>query len=858
MRLRNFFGRGTKASSHADHAEMRPRRWMSKATTTAMATAAVLGAMAVCLGAVQGVAGSSNSISVRQHVAQEGKPTHKRHEFPATVTDYTWFHNSTNVLAHCHDGSIWLSTNEGLTWKGLKDIGGDFGDGHALAVIPHRFSHDRAYLIGKGQRVWYTTDRGSTWQAFDAPDPPNAMGHELIGFNPREPKWLIWTGQHDCDHGPTSPNCRARAWYSLDEGNNWSKIDEYVKTCAWPREQHYKENPQTIICESYKKKSGSQRSFTQTNNILELIAGDQFYKLKRKIFDNVVDFATFSEFMLVGELLDKGATLRMQVSLNGKDFTTPVFPPNMSPKSLAYTVLESRTHALFLHATTHPDKKLEWGTLMKSNSNGSYYAVSQDFVNRNRLGYVDFDKTQSMDGIAFLNIVSNPESAALTRVKQLQTRVTHNDGGHWDLLDPPAHDSTGKPYGCVQKNCSLHLQSFTERPNPALSYTSPSAPGLILAVGNVGTKLDSWQHSDTFLSRDGGFIWEEVRKGAYMWEFGDQGNIIIMASDSTPTRKVVYTLDQGKNWLEYDFGEDLVITGIATVPEDTHRKFMLFGLPPKFNSHRTIGIHLDFTHTEPRRCNLDLAHPENDDFELFSPSENRKEDCLFGQQTYYIRRKRQAKCYVGQALPNPHEIRKKCPCTDVDFECEYNFARNSSGHCVQLPGTTLLPDDPYSQCLDPKQDQWFERTSVRKIPLSACEGGQRPDRGKAHDCPNRFRLGHGIFWWGSILLAAFLLAGLVSFWWSQKAGSRGAGGSIRLPGSSSSGFSSGGPLSTIASVVPFLQGVGLIIFSKIFELAENLPGLGRGRSREAFGYRSLSADADAEVLNEYDDDELDA
>ncbi|KAK0556529.1 vacuolar protein sorting/targeting protein PEP1 [Tilletia horrida] len=798
----------------------------------------------------------------RRLAAEVGKPTHKRHEFSAEVSDYTWFHNSTNVIAHCLDGTIWLSVNEGYTWTQLKDIGGDFGDGHAMAVIPHKYEPSRAYLIARGQRIWVTMDYGQNWKPFDAPDLPNAMFIDVLGFHHENPDWLIWTGQFHCD-SVVSPDCRARAWYSTDNGQYWKPIDEYVRTCTWPAKGHFPGKPSTIMCQSYKSKKGSQPTFNSNNNALELISGDQFYNpsYRRKIFDNVIDSATFSDFLLVGELRNKGTDLQMQVSLNGVDWAVPTFPPNMAPKSPAYTVLESRTKALFLHVTTHSNSGSEWGTLMKSNSNGSYYAISQEHVNRNSKGFVDFDKTQSLEGIAFLNVVTNPDSAALNKVKTLQTRVSHNDGGHWDLLDPPGLDSLGKSYDCVQKNCSLHLQSFTERPNPALSYTSPSAPGLILAVGNVGSKLGKWSDGDTFLSRDGGFVWEEVRKGAYMWEFGDQGNIIVMAADQKPTSKVIYTLDQGKAWSEYDFGEELIVTGIATVPEDVHRKFMLFGLTPKA-AHKTIGIFLDFTHTEPRKCNRDPAHPENDDFELFSPSENRKEDCLFGTQTYYIRRKRQAKCYVGEELKNPHEIRKTCECTDVDFECEYNFARNSTGQCVQLPGTSLLPEDPYSQCSvkDSKgnlADQWFERTSVRKIPISKCEGGKRPDRGKAHDCPNRLRWAHGIFWWGSVLFAAVLLAGLVSFWWTQKAGNRGSGGRIRLPGSSStpSGFSSGGPLSTLASVVPFLQGVGLIVFSKLYDLAESIPGLGRSRTRESFGYRSLSADADAEVLNDYDDDE---
>jgi hypothetical protein len=33
-----------------------------------------------------------------------------------------------------------------------------------------------------------------------------------------------------------------------------------------------------------------------------------------------------------------------------------------------------------------------------------------------------------LDGIALMNIVSNPEEASITGTKRLQTRITHNDG----------------------------------------------------------------------------------------------------------------------------------------------------------------------------------------------------------------------------------------------------------------------------------------------------------------------------------------------------------------------------------------------------------------------------------------------
>ena len=70
----------------------------------------------------------------------------------------------------------------------------------------------------------------------------------------------------------------------------------------------------------------------------------------------------------------------------------------------------------------------EYGSIMKSNSNGTYYSVSQDFVNRNAQGFVDFEKLIGLDGIALVNVVANPDKAAVEKSKKIQTLITHNDG----------------------------------------------------------------------------------------------------------------------------------------------------------------------------------------------------------------------------------------------------------------------------------------------------------------------------------------------------------------------------------------------------------------------------------------------
>lgn len=189
----------------------------------------------------------------------------------------------------------------------------------------------------------------------------------------------------------------------------------------------------------------------------------------------------------------------------------------------------------------------------------------------------------------------------------------------------------------------------------------------MLAVGNVGEHLISYTDSDTFLTRDGGFTWEEVHKDAHMWEFGDQGTILILANDEQPTDHVTYTLNQGLSWQDYAFGETIRVKSIVTVPMDTSRKFILFGTKPD-RPEQTVAIHLDFSSVTNIKCKLDLSRPEDDDYELWSPSENRDEPCLFGMQALYHRRIRDRNCFVGERLPQPHKIEKYCACTEQDFE----------------------------------------------------------------------------------------------------------------------------------------------------------------------------------------------
>jgi len=484
-----------------------------------------------------------------------------------------------------------------------------------------------------------------------------------------------------------------------------------------------------------------------------------------------------------------------------------------------------------------------WGNLLKSNWNGTYYGLSIDYVNRDNRGFVDFEKMIGLDGIALINIVSNPAEAIISGRKALQSRITHNDGGTWKPLAPPKQDSLGRPYECNTVNCALHIHGYTERPDPRATYSSPSVVGLLMAVGNVGETLAPYTESDTFFSRDAGFTWEEVHKDAHLWEFGDSGSILVMANDEEPTDHVLFSTDEGLSWREYKFTNDKIrVSSIVTVTSDTSRRFILMGNYPR--SSAAVVVHLDFSALTLLQCVLNIEDPGHDDFELWSPSEERAERCLFGRQTLYHRRVRNKSCVVGNQPKATEKIVKNCACISSDFECEFNHIKNAAGQCVAVSDTTPLPDD--DSCRN-GQDYWYGRTAYRKIPYSSCEDGERPDRGARHLCPGI--KAHGAFFWLIVIVVPFAFTALVAYWYYRRSGL--ARGTIRLPGDGRPAYRGDtGILSTLASVPWFLIGLAGIAWEYVATHLESSPLDFRTRR----GYRDLPVDEDAQVLRFEDED----
>ena len=107
--------------------------------------------------------------------------------------------------------------------------------------------------------------------------------------------------------------------------------------------------------------------------------------------------------------------------------------------------------------------------------------------------------------------------------------ISHNDGSEWDKLVPPTIDSEGIKYPCTGQSlnkCALHLHGFTERADYRDTFSSGSATGFLIGVGNVGeflTPMDD-PSTATFLSTDGVLLGRKSKRGLYVGVWGSRDN----------------------------------------------------------------------------------------------------------------------------------------------------------------------------------------------------------------------------------------------------------------------------------------------------------------------------------------------
>ncbi|KAI0204673.1 hypothetical protein F4808DRAFT_306358 [Astrocystis sublimbata] len=736
-------------------------------------------------------------------------------------------------------GDVFITHDHGKTWSTPKQL----KDKEIFAITTHAYVKDMVFFLTTKNEVYYSTDRGKSIDSFKAPDPLDRQGITPFSFHPDHPEWLIWHGQK-C----TGDKCYLEASYSRDRGDNWHTLKRYVDRCEFTGSKAYGfRNQSQIICSAR-----SQENNDIENNPLHLLYTDKYPDYDFAVaLEGITRFATMAEFIVVATENQTEGTLKALASLDGKTYAHAHFPLNFQVSHRnSYTVLDSSTHAVNLFVATETEKSRRYGSILKSNSNGTSYVVSIPGVNADDEWYVDFEKMLGLEGVVLVNTVGNLDSDS--EPKNLQSRISHNDGALWSFLPPPQEDAEGKPYSCSSREgdayCALHIHGFTERPDRGKTYSSESAIGLMFGTGNVGPILGNAKDADTFMTQDAGMTWKEIKKGSWSWSFGDQGSIVVIAQRNKKTKSVSYSLDRGDTWQDKEFhNSEVFITDITTVRSGSSRNFILWGQ----NGKELFAINLDFSGLTDKPCIHDEDDSDKSDYELWSPEHPLQPNrCLFGHKNYYLRKKKDRKCYNERKLQQVYKF-ETCECTREDYECDYNYELDSHNYCTLVEG--LRPKDPLQMCRDdPEQTEYHEPTGLRRIPLTTCKGGTfDPDNVfKVHPCPGHeeeFEKKHGVS--GVVIFFAVVVpitvAALVGWWvynnWQAQFGQF---GQIRL--GEQSGLDSDAPwvkypvivVSAVVAVVGALPLVASSIWRTVSSTYRRFSG--RGESGGRYGWLSSS------------------
>ncbi|KUI60044.1 Vacuolar protein sorting/targeting protein 10 [Cytospora mali] len=660
------------------------------------------------------------------------------------------------IIAKGH-GKIMISRDAGKTWIQPEALKAE-----DWLIAPHKYFRDMVFFIRNDAKVTYTINRGSTFDEFQAPTKPK-IGKEVaispFSFHPDKKDWIIWVGEKCTDGG----NCYQEASLSKDRGDNWKTIMRYVARCEFTGSSTLNfRNPDQIICLAREREDDAIEG-----NPWQLVGSNDFFDTRKVLETNVKDFATMSEFIVAATQNVTADTLRAVASLDGETFAEAHFPYNfVVPHQHDYTVLDSSTHAVNLFVATEIAVDRHYGTILRSNSNGTSYVVSVSNVNSDNKYYVDFERMLGLEGVEMVNIVANPDKS--DEPKKLQSLISHNDGSEWAYLPAPDKDIDGKSTACsggATESCALHIHGYTERKDHRKTFSSAGAVGLMFGWGNVGQYLGPLNDADTYMTSDAGLSWKQVKKGRWQWLYGDQGSIIVLVPIDEKTKSVWYTMDEGKTWDEYQFAErEMQILDFSTQSSGVSRKFIVWTK----DGDNTVATTLDFTGLADRPCEQ-KDDPEESDYRIWSPSHPLQgDDCLFGHVTQYMRKKTDKQCYNGYRIQHIYNSRN-CTCSRRDYECDYNFELDNHGSCQLVNG--LQPVDHIQWCKEnPDQVEYYEPTGYRKIPISTCQGGAEYDKqAPVHACPGKepeFEQRHGMSGLGLFfaITIPFALAAAAGWW----------------------------------------------------------------------------------------------
>jgi hypothetical protein len=624
-------------------------------------------------------------------------------------------HSPVSIMLN-REGIVWRSSDFGATWNKVET------PQKIVRILFHETKKDRLFLFSD-DKIYLSDDALATPKsllALNTPEPYNNLGVPVIDFHPSKTDWYTFVGS-DRNCGNSNP-CHTKAYITKDNGKTFTFIDSWVGKCVWVRDVKFqvKEYPEdAVFCMSYKIKDGKvnqDKTIPSKDKPMNLVLITRDGKSMVPLMDaNVLDFFVVNSIMLVAT--NEIADPILFSSIDGQQFKKVSFPPNIKLQKNSFTLVPSKEGGVYLDIAQSVGSGIEYGILFKSNQNGQFFSRILANSNRGSGNEVDFQKFPGLEGISIANTVTNAEYLSSGVPKNIASLISFDDGSTWASITAPKVDVNNNPIDCTG-TCSLHLHLESDiKMNRMLApFGTEGSAGLLVAVGNVGESLGPYNSGNMYLTRDGGQNWNEIHKGTFLWTIADYGGLLVLVEDQKATDSVTYSWDFGRSWAKHKFS-DLSMTIESIVAHEGSNKVVLTGHYSTTTKDETVAVFVDFGSLFTRKCDIAKASgSKDDDFEEWTPSH--ENGCFFGQKVTYLRRLASSICSIEDGFVARKPSSQTCECSLRDFECDYNFFRNSAGECV-LYG--IDPEQP-SGCVD--GTTYKGSSGYRKIALSKCSGGK--------------------------------------------------------------------------------------------------------------------------------------
>uniref|UniRef100_A0A2K6PK16 VPS10 domain-containing receptor SorCS3 n=1 Tax=Rhinopithecus roxellana TaxID=61622 RepID=A0A2K6PK16_RHIRO len=561
-------------------------------------------------------------------------------------------------LGSVTESSLWRSTDYGTTYEKLND---KVGLKTVLSYLYVNPTNKRKIMLLSDPEIessiLISSDEGATYQKYRL-----TFYIQSLLFHPKQEDWVL---AYSLDQ---------KLYSSMDFGRRWQLMHERITPNRFYWSVAGLDKEADLVHMEVRTTDGYAHYLTC--RIQECAETTRSGPFARSI--DISSLVVQDEYIFIQ--VTTGGRASYYVSYRREAFAQIKLPKYSLPKDMH--IISTDENQVF--AAVQEWNQNDTYNLYISDTRGIYFTLAMENIKSSRglMGniIIELYEVAGIKGIFLANKKVDD---------QVKTYITYNKGRDWRLLQAPDVDLRGSPVHCLLPFCSLHLHlQLSENPYSSGRISSKeTAPGLVVATGNIGPEL-SYTDIGVFISSDGGNTWRQIFDEEYnVWFLDWGGALVAMKHTPLPVRHLV-------------FGH--------------------FSLRSEWQL-----VKVDYKSIFSRHCT-------KEDYQTWHLL-NQGEPCVMGERKIFKKRKPGAQCALGRDHSGS-VVSEPCVCANWDFECDYGYERHGESQCV--PAFWYNPASPSKDCS--LGQSYLNSTGYRRIVSNNCTDGLREKyTAKAQMCPGK-------------------------------------------------------------------------------------------------------------------------